>query len=124
MKTLLLLAVLTQDIPNPWANEKPGAWYRWKSSTAGMDIYIDTALKESGADYYVTISQTFMMGKYSDETANRVELKGEPAKPVGAEELEIGGTKVSCDIYEFSGTKSWVVKEGEFKGAGVKVTSD
>lgn len=123
MKALLLLLVLTQDIPNPWANEKSGSWYRWKSTSSGMEIYIDTGLKEQGAGFYLTVSQTYMMGKYSDESPNRVELKGEPVKPVGSEEVEVGGSKVPCDIYEISGAKTWVVKEGDFKGAGVKMES-
>jgi len=112
-----------QDIPNPWAGEKVGAWFRLRSSTSGMEIFIDTGLAELGADYYVTVTQNYMMGKFHDETRTKVDLKGEPVKPVGSENVDVGGTTVSCDVYEISGSKTWVVKEGDYRGALVRMES-
>ncbi len=126
---IITTAVFAQDASNvPWMNEKEGAWYRTKSAMSSMEMFIDQGLKEKGADYFVLVSVTHMTGVPPTEQATKVPLQGAAIQPTGSEEVEVDGAKYACDIYETetagAKTKTWVVKDGDYKGQAAKMESD
>ncbi|MBI2932695.1 MAG: hypothetical protein HYY16_13690 [Planctomycetes bacterium] len=112
-----------EPVPNPWANESVGTWFRMKTTASGMVMYTDLGLAELGSDYYVQVGQTYVMGRPGEEQKTRVDLKAAASKKVGEETIAIGEGQYACDIYETEGMKSWVVREGEYKGTALKSES-
>lgn len=105
-------------LADPWKDEKPGAWYRFRTTKAETESYADFGLKAKG----VLVTQAHAGGKSSPEES--FELKPKPVRPAGRETVEIDGAQFDCDVYEIgAGEESarvWVVQAGPHAGGVVR----
>jgi hypothetical protein len=98
--------------------EKPGAWYRFRTSTPAGESFTDIGLKDRGVDFVVLVSQSRSAGQVGPERQDRVEL-GE-FSVVRVERLMRRGVTRDFEVLEPKGGQGqwrWVVSEGRFAGA-------
>jgi len=71
-------AVPTRTL-HPWSDEKPGSWYRLKTSSGGRTTYTDIGLKEKTASSYVLAIHSSAEGQASEKKVEApvVYLRGE-----------------------------------------------
>jgi len=113
---------------NPWSEEKPGSWYRLKTTAAGKTTYTDIGLKEKTGTSYVLAIQSSADGASEKKVdAPVVYLRGEQTLSIGGQEylcqsqtpsLDAGAPKTLMLISSkypgavfktdtFSATKAW-----------------
>jgi hypothetical protein len=100
---------------NPWAERKPGSWYRMKMEKGGKESYGDLVLKERDVDSFALTTP-----------AGEVKTKVAPYWVKGEASLTIDDQKWLCEIREFESPPSrrWVLIEGRNAGAVLKEESE
>jgi len=108
-------AVPTRTL-NPWSDEKPGSWYRLRTTAGGKTTYTDIGLKEKSESSYVLALHTSADGQSSEKKgdATVVYLRGEQT-------LTIDGQPYLCQIQtpapDAPGPKTHMLISSKYPGA-------
>jgi hypothetical protein len=108
-------AVPTRTL-NPWADERPGCWYRLRTTEGGKTTYTDIGLKEKSSSSYTLAVQKSGQSAATEEKvdAPTVYLRGEQT-------LTIGGQEYLCESHtitqDAAAPKTLMLLSSKYPGA-------
>ena len=119
LKPRVVPKAIPTRILNPWADERPGTWYRLRTTAGGKTTYTDIGLKEkSGSSYTLAVQKSGGSPAAEEKTdAPTVYLRGEQT-------LTIDGQSYLCEAQSASedaaAPKTLMLVSSKYPGAVFK----
>jgi len=107
---------------DPWAADKPGAWYRVRTARGAAQSWTDVGLKHRADGELTLVAQTCSKTPAEPESEQRVSLVA--WELAGEDALRVGDRTIALDVWTAKDRREWRVRDGRHAGLVVRRAAD